>query len=82
MPPEPETATVTARLCAVVIVLEAGVTVTVGVVGFWPPPPPPWLPPPPPQALVKTAIVNTREARNSFANRFIRVFLFNPVEFE
>jgi len=32
VPLEPDTAIVTARLCAVVIVLEAGVTVTVGVV--------------------------------------------------
>jgi hypothetical protein len=28
------TVTVTARLCAVVMLFEAGVTVTVGVVGF------------------------------------------------
>jgi hypothetical protein len=32
--PVPATATVTLRLCAVVMLLEAGVTVTVGVVGF------------------------------------------------
>jgi hypothetical protein len=32
--PVPATATVTLRLCAVVMLLEAGVTVTVGVMGF------------------------------------------------
>jgi hypothetical protein len=31
----PETATVTEATAAVVMLLEAGVTVTVGVVGFW-----------------------------------------------
>jgi hypothetical protein len=56
--------------CAVVMLLDAGVTVTVGVVGFWlVVPPPPWLPPP--QAPVESAIEERRRPKNKPANRFI-----------
>jgi hypothetical protein len=34
VPLTPETAMVTPRLCAVLMLLDAGVTITVGVVGF------------------------------------------------
>jgi hypothetical protein len=47
--PVPATETLTLRLCAVVTLEAAGVTVTTGVVGFDEPPPPPLLPDPPPQ---------------------------------
>ena len=54
--PEPVMVMVTARACAVVMEDEAGLTVTVGVVGFWPPPPPPEeLPPPPQEARERVA---------------------------
>lgn len=50
--PVPATETVTLRLCAAVMIEAAGLTVTVGVVGFdEPPPPPPPLPDPPPQLV-------------------------------
>ncbi len=42
VPLDPETAMVTPRLCAVVMLLDAGDTLTVGVGG--PVVPPPWLP--------------------------------------
>jgi len=69
--PEPVTVMVTARVCAVVMVEEAGLTVTVGVVGFWLPPPPEELPPPPQEETRRAAVrIAAREA--DFVNRFIR----------
>ena len=51
--PEPVMVMVTARACAVVMEDEAGLTVTAGVVGFWPPPEE--LPPPPQEARERVA---------------------------
>ena len=67
----PETAMVTLRLCAVVTLLDAGVTATVGVVGFGFVPPPP--PPPLPHAQIDQAIAIKSRKRKSFANRFIQI---------
>jgi hypothetical protein len=67
---------VTARLCAVVTLLDAGATVTVGVVGFLLPPPPPLLPPPPHPANVQ-AIMEKEHITSNFDIRFIR-FPFGP----
>jgi hypothetical protein len=64
------TVTVTARLCAVVILLDAGETVTVGVVRFCFVPPPPELPPPHASIERKTAERITTWKRP--ANRFIQ----------
>ena len=60
---------VTLRLCAVVTLLDAGVTATVGVVGFGLVPPPP--PPPLPHAQTDQAIAIKSRKRKNFANRFI-----------
>jgi hypothetical protein len=80
-PLDPETETVTARLCAVEILLDAGVTVTVGVVGFWFVPPPPWLPPlpPPPHAAIETTVAVKRKTRKSLAIRFIQWLPLDPI---
>jgi hypothetical protein len=59
---------VTASVCAVVMLPDAGVTVTVGVVGFWLVPPPPWLPPP--HDAIERATAKRRNRRKGFANRF------------
>ena len=47
---------------------DAGVTVTVGVVGFWLVFPSPWLPPP--HAPIERAITKRRRTKISPANRF------------
>jgi hypothetical protein len=60
---------VTLRLCAVVMLPDAGMTVTVGVVGFALVPPPPWLPEP--HAPTERANAEKRRTRNGFADRFI-----------
>jgi len=49
---------VAASDCAVVMLLDAGVTVTVGVVGFWLVHPTAWLPPP--HAPIERAIAKRR----------------------
>ena len=69
VPLVPETVMVTLRLCSVVMLLDAGVTPTVGVVGFGFVPSPP--PPPPLHAQTDQTIVIIRRKRRSFANRFI-----------
>ena len=65
----PATAIVTESDCAVVMLLDAGVTVTVGVVGFEPVPPPE---PPLPHAAIEMTIANSRTTRISASNRFIQ----------
>jgi hypothetical protein len=69
VPSDPETATVTESACAVVMLPDAGVTDTVGVVGFGLVPPPPWLPEP--HAPTERANAEKRRTRNGFADRFI-----------
>jgi hypothetical protein len=61
LPAPPLTATVTFKACAVVTLLDAGVTVTVGVTNCcWPPPPE--LEFPPPQAAMKPTNPLSRNA--------------------
>jgi len=60
---------VTESDCAVVMLLDAGVTVIVGVVGFEPVPPPE---PPLPHAAIEMAIANSRRTKMSATNRFIQ----------
>ena len=69
VPSDPETATVTESACAVVMLPDAGMTDTVGVVGFALVPPPPWLPGP--HAPTERANAKERRTRNGFADRFI-----------
>jgi hypothetical protein len=69
VPSDPETATVTESAWAVVMLPDAGVTVTVGVVGFGLVPPPSWLPEP--HAPTERANADKRRTRNGFADRFI-----------
>jgi hypothetical protein len=58
-------------LCEVVRLLAAGVTVTVGVVGFWfVVPPPPWLPLPHP--ATENTTPKRRNTKIRLANRFIK----------
>jgi len=56
---------------------DAGVTVTVGVVGFDEPPPPPLLLPPPPlpQAPTERRTAKDATTRKHFAKRFIQEVL-------
>jgi hypothetical protein len=58
---------VTPRVCAVLMLEAAGVTLTVGVVGLFCPPPPPPLLPPPPQASIEEMITNTKTERSILA---------------
>ena len=69
MPLDPETAMATESDCAVAMLLDAGVTVTVGVVGFEPVPPPE---PPLPHAAIEMTIANSRTTKISASNRFIQ----------
>src|ERR1035437_9455505 len=71
----------TVRLCAVEILLDAGVTVTVGVVGFWFDPSPPWLPPlpPPPHAAIETTVAVKKKTRKTLAIRFIQWLPIDPI---
>src|SRR5471030_615186 len=59
---------VTLRLCAVVMLLDAAVTLTAGVVGFGVVPPLP----PPLHALTHEMIAIKRKKRGNFANRIIQ----------
>jgi hypothetical protein len=68
VPLDPETAMVTLRLCAVVMLLDPIDTPTVGVVG--PVVPPPWLPPP--HAAIDRAIGKRRRTRIGPPNRFMQ----------
>jgi len=65
----PETVMVTLRLCAVVTLVDAGATLTEGVVGFTVVPPLPPLPPLHAQTGQTTPI--ERMKRKSLAKRFI-----------
>jgi len=56
---DPVTAIFTGSESVIAMLDLAGVTATLGAVGF-PPPPPPVLPFPPPQAVSKNAIPDTR----------------------
>jgi hypothetical protein len=60
---------VTESDCAAVMLLDAGVTVTVGVVGFEPVPPPEL---PLPHAAIEIKIANWRRMKMSATNRFIQ----------
>jgi hypothetical protein len=69
VPSDPETSTVTESACAVVMLPDAGMTDTAGVVGFALVPRPPWFPGP--HAPTERANTKERRTRNGFADRFI-----------
>jgi hypothetical protein len=72
-PPLPATETVTERLWTVVMLLNAGITVTVGVTGFCGTE---LLCPPPPQAPIQAAATATRPTESDFKTRFIEQSIF------
>jgi hypothetical protein len=64
---------VTLRFWAVVMLLDAGVTATVGEVGFWLVPPPPWFPPL--HAPIERRGAKRRDMMDNCENRFMQKFL-------
>jgi hypothetical protein len=66
---DPETEIVTESGCVVLMLVDAGVTSTVGMVGFWLVPAPRW--PPLPHAVTERTIAKMETGRKSFANRLI-----------